>query len=217
MFNPIHSSLRRSLKSRLIPLIKRLSHSPWRKNILYIQCSDLIVFNEKKCLVSTSYKTKTTTQSYQVILEDYHLPFKENSFDIIVLDLSCFLKKEHPPILSEVHRVLNHSGKALICNQNSLSLNILEQLLQKSSRSYFSLKSLVSQAGFEILTEHPLSFSITGLGDSLNKKLIRHEKKIRKLMPMFSNFHCLQVIKSRDEYQPLPHYLRLSKSLTPIG
>jgi hypothetical protein len=205
------------LKARVIPLIKRLSYSSWRKNILYVQCPDLVIDNQRKCIVSTSYKVGFPSEGYQVILDDYHLPFKKNTFDMVVLDLSSFLKKEHVLILSQVHQVLNLSGKALICNQNSFSLNLCEQLLQKSSRNYFSIKSLIAHSGFEILTEHPFSFSVKGLGTTLNKKLIRHEKKIRQVLPILSNFHCFQVIKSNlDRYQPLPAYMRLSKSLTPV-
>ena len=217
MSNERTQRVRTHIKIRLIPLIRRLIHSSWRNKILYIHCADLATPSPNKCIVTTARNINHQSEHFQAILEDNLLPFEENFFDVVIIDLSLFNKKDHQQILSEAYRVLNFSGKALICSQNKHSVNFFFNLTNKVARSYFSLRGLLTKAKFQILTEHPLSFALNLNCTRLNQKLISYEKKLRKFLPYFANYHCIQVYKSKDYYQPLPDYLRLSKTLTITG
>lgn len=202
------------LKMRLLPLIRRLIHSAWRTKILYVYCDDLIEPHKHKCLISANLEIIHDSEFFQVVVEEPEsLPFHDSSIDAIIIDLSLIPNKFHSDILRECYRVLKDTGKALICSRNKLSLGQLFLEHQSYSRNYFGAKNLLKRHNFQILTEHPLSFKASEANNELNKKLIRHEKKLRKVIPILANYHCWQVIKSKDYYQPLPDYLRLSKTL----
>lgn len=208
---------RRHLTIRLIPLIRRLIHSSWRNKILYIHCSDLVSTTEDKCVICTSNHIQHQGEFFQTILEDKALPFIDNFFDVVIIDLSLIDKKDHELLLKETYRVLSSTGKALICNRNRISFNHFFNLRNKNTRNYYSFCRMLRKNNFEVLSTYPLSFIFSTHENIINKKLIRYEKRLRKMMPALANYHCLQVIKSKDHYQPLPDYLRLSKTITITG
>ena len=202
------------LKVRLLPLIRRLIHSPWRTKVLYVYCADLVKKQKNKCLIVTSLEFIDDFDFFQVVVEEpEQLPFHDQSMDAVIIDLSLIPNHYHSIILNDCYRVLKDTGKALICAKNKLSLGQIFLNNQGYSRHYFGTKRLLKKHQFQILTEHPLSFKASRHNNSLNKKLIRYEKKLRKTLPIFANYHCWQVIKNKDNYQPLPDYLRLSKTL----
>lgn len=209
--------IRHHLKVRLIPLINRLCHSSWRNRILYINCDDFALAQEKKCIISANEHINHQSDIFQVILQDAVLPFEDQFFDVVVVDLSKYRQKTHSIILREAYRVLKFSGKALICNKNKLSINFIHNLSNKNARSYWSFKRLVLKHHFQVLTEHPLSFVLFNNLEALNKVFIKKEKELRKVVGFLANYHCIQVYKSKDYYQPLPDYLRLSKTLNLTG
>lgn len=212
------SRQRHHVTLRLIPLIKRMIYSPWRSKVLFIYCEDLAQPNSKKCLVNVNHQIDRHSELFQVICDDFHLPFEDNFFDAVIIDLSLIARCHHKEVLFHAHRVLSLSGKGLICNKNTLSLGQMRQLFKGGQeRNYYSFKKLLHQSCFEVLSEHPLSYALSMNNTFWNRKLIRHEKALRKYAPLLANYHCLQVIKNKDNYQPLPDYLRLSKTLPLSG
>ena len=205
--------IRHHLKIRLIPLINRLIHSSWRSKILYLRCDDFASFNENKCIIAANEQINYHSDIFQVVLEDLHLPFQDDFFDVIIIDLSRYHRTEHNSILQESYRVLKSSGKALICNQNITSPNFISHIRNKNTRTYSSLKKIIKTNRFQILTEYPLSFALFNQIQLFNKFLIKKERVMRRYFSQFSNYHCIQVYKSKGLYQPLPNYIRLSKTI----
>ena len=134
-----------------------------------------------------------------IALDCHHLPFKNNSFDNIIL--TEVLEHTLSPfrVLEEIRRVLTDSGSRLILSvPNSMSLhNIFRHLLNKYNSftkdksahiaffDYGSLSKLLSMVGFKATAVYTPHFSFPIMDRLLDWVKIR--KLLGKKLPQFGN------------------------------
>ncbi len=151
--------------------------------------------------ISINYlkRAKSLVNNVSFIAFDcHHLPFKNNSFDNIVL--TEVLEHTLSPfrVLEEIRRVLTDNGQLILSVPNNMSLhNIYRHLFKKYSSfitdksahiaffDYGSLLKLLSMVGFKATGVYTPYFSIPRIDKLLNWIKIR--KVLGKKLPQFGN------------------------------
>lgn len=202
------------LSLRLKGLYTRLIHNPWRHTILYLGSKSNYPFNyEKKCFISCSFNSDMAIQEnfYQVILEDYSLPFERESFDVIIFEITEFTTEQEKEIFPQIYNLLKNNGKLIVSFKNYWSCEYLFSASKK--KSFLDAKKLIESFNFCIVHKFFISFSQGFLSKSINKILLKNEKILRKILGYFCNSITLTAVKKTDLYQPLPAIMRISKKI----
>lgn len=186
-----------------------LMRTPNYINILEIGCGmghfSNYCYNMKKSVISTDISelnTELAKKNYPnlsfCVADAEKLPFKDNSFDIVVsieLIEHLFNQRSH---LFEVNRILKNNGVYIIKTPNKLYDNIVNipyynlihkvkykdlKLIHPSTQSYFGLKSVLIHHGFNA------NFLSIGQLSQIQRqklgKMTKHTKCIEKIIFSF--------------------------------
>ncbi len=202
------------LSLRLKGLYARLIHNPWRHTILYLGSKSHYPYNyEKKCFISCLFNPESLIEEkvYQVILEDYSLPFERESFDVIILETSEFSADQEKELFPQIYNLLKNNGKLIISFKNYWALQYFFSNSKK--KSFLQIKKTLEHYNFCIVHKFFISFCQSFFPKTINKFLLKNEKIIRKILGYFCNSITLTAVKKTDLYQPLPMIIRISKKI----
>lgn len=207
---------------RLKRLYQRTIISPWRKNILYV--GDPIFYPEnysQKCFIHLKEKCerseKTIEGAFDIYTDTPDLPLADESIDIVICQLQE-ISFNREQLLKEFHRALNQNGKLLITIQNAWSpYYFLQTQKDRPKISSLELNHLLEKYHFEIIKSFPCSFIKKNQSEFTRAISLKIEPFLSKWCGSFANQYSVLAVKKGEIYQPLPPYLRISKTIPYLG